>query len=236
MASRSVGNARGWDGWRSRRAFKIVSLGPVIASTRVSRGPGEIPIDRLLMSRLLARGRGLLDGDPGRALGDRRRAGNFSATGVRHYLTASGAKVAHPARGCPTPDEALPVALLGRATGDGALKISALGRAVDLAPVTRRAEVHDAAARIPNTLNLPKIVHPRRARPPGIGPPRTSRATTTSSYASTRGDRGLGGSKLRALSLDGDRDDRPEPASRGPTTPPARPAPNQADPGARLHS
>jgi hypothetical protein len=48
------------------------------------------------------------------------------------------------------------------------------------------------AALIANALNLPKIVHPRRTRPPGIGPPRTSCATTSSSYASTRGDQGLG--------------------------------------------
>jgi len=123
------------------------------------------------MGRLLARGDGVLDGDPGRALGDGRREGNFSATGVRHYLTASGAKVAHPARRRPTPDEALPVALLGRATSHGALEIPALGRAVDLASVTRRAKVHHGAARIPNALYLSKIVHPRRTRPPGIGPP-----------------------------------------------------------------
>ena len=59
--------------------------------------------------------------------------GNFSATRVRHYLTAGGAKVAHPAcRGAPSV-EALPVALLGRATGDGPLQIAALRRAVDLA-------------------------------------------------------------------------------------------------------
>ena len=69
-----------------------MSLGPAIAITRVSRGPGEMPIDRLLIGCLLARGHGLLDGDPGRALEDHRREGNFSATRVRHYLTAGGAK------------------------------------------------------------------------------------------------------------------------------------------------
>ena len=101
-------------------------------------------------------------------------------------MTPSGAQVAHPARRGPPSVEALPVALLGHSTGDGSLEIAALGRAVDLPVITRRAEVHDAAARIANTLNLPKIVHPRRTRPPGIGPPRTSRATTASSYASIR--------------------------------------------------
>jgi hypothetical protein len=127
MASSSVGSARGCDGWRDRHAFKIVSLGPAIAITRVPCGPGEIPIDRLLIGCLLARGARLLDGDRGRALGDRRRWGNFSATGVRHYLTPSGAELAHPARRGPPSVEALPVALLGHPTGDGSLQIAALG-------------------------------------------------------------------------------------------------------------
>jgi hypothetical protein len=84
-----------------------------------------MPIDRLLIGCLLARGHGLLDGDPGRALEDRRREGNFSATRVRHYLTAGGAKVAHPAyRGAPSV-EAPPVPLLGCATGDGSLQMAA---------------------------------------------------------------------------------------------------------------
>ena len=127
--------------------------------------------------------------------------GNFSATRVRHYLTAGGAKVAHPAcRGAPSV-EALPVALLGHSTGDGSLQIAARRRAVDLPVITRRAEVHDAAARIANALNLPKIVHPRRTRPPGIRPPWACRATTSSSYASTRGDRGLGAHDSGPFSL-----------------------------------
>jgi hypothetical protein len=139
-----------------------------------------------------ARGQRLLDGERDRALGDSRPEGNFLATRVRHYLTAGGAEVAHPTRRGATSVEALPVALLRYTPGDRALQLAALRRAVDLAVITRRAEVHDAAARIANTLNLSKIVHPRRERPPGIGPSRTSRATTASSYASTRGDRGLG--------------------------------------------
>jgi hypothetical protein len=129
-----------------------------------------MPIDRLLIGRLLARGHRLLDGERDRALGDRRREGNFLATRVRHYLTAN-AEVAHPLRRGGPSVEALPVALLGHAPGERSLEIAALRRAVDLAVVTRRTEVDDAATRIANTLNLPKIVHPRRMRPPGIRPP-----------------------------------------------------------------
>ncbi|MGH7270671.1 MAG: hypothetical protein ACREJ3_09590 [Polyangiaceae bacterium] len=146
----------------------------------------------MLIGCLLAHGRRPLDGDRGPALGNGRRKGNFSATGVRYYLTADGAKLTHATRRGPPPVEALPVALLGYAAGNLALEIPTLRRAVDLPVITRRAEVDDAAARIPNALNLPKIVHPSGTRSPGIGPLRTSRATTASSYASTRGDRGLG--------------------------------------------
>jgi hypothetical protein len=91
----------------------------------------------LLIGCLLAHGYGLLDGDPGRALGDGRWKDNFSATGVRHYLTASGAKVAHPARRSAPSVEALPIALLGYATSDRTLEIAALGRTVDLTVITR---------------------------------------------------------------------------------------------------
>src|SRR5258708_38157984 len=123
MAPNNVGNARGCEGWRERRAFKIVSLGPAIAITRVSRGPGEMPIDRVLIGCLLARGDGLLDGDLGRALGNGRRWGNFSATRVRHYLTAGGAEAAHPAGRGASPLGAFPVSLLGGATGDRPLEV-----------------------------------------------------------------------------------------------------------------
>jgi hypothetical protein len=47
---------RGCDGWRDQRAFKIVSLGLAIAITRVLCGPAEIPIERMLIGGLLARG------------------------------------------------------------------------------------------------------------------------------------------------------------------------------------
>jgi hypothetical protein len=84
-----------------------------------------MPIDRVLIGCLLARGDGLLDGDLGRALGNGRRWGNFSATRVRHYLTAGGAKVAHPACRSAPSVEALPMPLLGCATGDGTLQMAA---------------------------------------------------------------------------------------------------------------
>jgi hypothetical protein len=58
-------------------------------------------------------------------------------------------------------------------------------REVDLPAITPRAEMDHSPIRVANTLNLPKIVHPRRTRPPGTGPQRTSRATIASSYAST---------------------------------------------------
>ncbi|MDP9034643.1 MAG: hypothetical protein M3O50_07525 [Myxococcota bacterium] len=95
-----------------------------------------MPIDRLLISDLLARGHGLLDGDLDRAVGDRRREGNFLATGVRHYL-AAGAQVVHSTRGGATSAKALPVTLLGHAPGDRALQMAASWRAVDLAAITR---------------------------------------------------------------------------------------------------
>jgi hypothetical protein len=76
-----------------------------------------MPIDRLLIGCLLAHGEGPLDGERGRALGNRRRKGNFSATDVRHYLTAGRAQVAHPARCGPSSVEALPVPLFGDAAG-----------------------------------------------------------------------------------------------------------------------
>src|SRR5580692_4089109 len=146
MASSSVGSARGCDGWRDRRAFKIVSLGPAIAITRVSRGPGEMPIDRLLIGCLLVLGGRPLDGDGRRALGNARRRGNFSATGVRHFLAATGAKAPHPTGRRPPSVEAAPVALLGPTPGLRSPLACALGRAIDLPPIAPPAEVDDAPA------------------------------------------------------------------------------------------
>src|SRR5260370_37603988 len=133
MASSSVANALGCDGWRDSRAFKIVSWLPVIAITLVSRGPGEMPIDRLLIGCLLARGHRLLDGERDRALGDRRREGNFLATRVRHYLTAGGAGGAPPAPPGTPSVRALPGALLPVAAGRCAAQAGALRRAGDRA-------------------------------------------------------------------------------------------------------
>jgi hypothetical protein len=82
--------------------------------------------------------------------------------------------------------------------------------AEDRPPAPRATAGNWSPANVPCDNDVVVSVHPRR--------PRARRV------------------KLRALSLDGDRDDRPEPASQGPTTPSARPAPNQADPAARLHS
>ena len=137
--------------------------------------------------------------------GDRRLGANFSATGVRHYLTA-GAKLSHPSSGGPAAIEALPVTLLGRASGLRPLSPAASGPAVNLPVIALGAEVHDAPTLIANTLNLPKIVHPYRPRPPGTGSPRACRATTHSSNASTRGDLGLGVSPPGPFSWLVDRD------------------------------
>jgi hypothetical protein len=176
-----------------------------------------------------------LDEDRGRGLGDGGRSANFLATDVRHYLTAGGAKLAHPARGGPPSIETPPVELLGHARGLGPLQLPALARAaVDLPVITPRAEMDHPPTRVANTLTCRRSsTRARPSQPPGIRPPWARRATTLSSYASTRGDRGLGASPPGLLFV------TIVPIVAKPTAGAnyqagGRPAPNQADPAARL--
>jgi hypothetical protein len=64
--------------------------------------------------------------------------------------------------------------------------------AIDVTVIAVAAQVEQPSARVEDALDLPKIVH-SLVRPPGIRPPRVTRATTLMSNASTRGDPGLGG-------------------------------------------
>ena len=72
--------------------------------------------------------------------------------------------------------------------------------AVAVPAVALAAQMEGLAATIDNALDLPEIVH-SRVRPPGIRPPRGTRATTLSSNASTRGDPGLGADDSGPYSL-----------------------------------
>src|SRR5690606_40543588 len=88
-ASSRVARARGCFGSLPSWAFRIVSLGPVIATTRVAVEPGAMPIQIDFMSRLLSerldrhRDGGALRG------GDGRCRANCSATQVRCFFSLS---------------------------------------------------------------------------------------------------------------------------------------------------
>src|SRR5580658_10923102 len=107
-ASSSVAIARGCPGLGKSRAFKIVSLGPAIAITRVALGSGEMPIQMSLIGRLLGRGRGHLRGERRRGERDLLRKANFFSTRVRHYFPGRP-QLGHSRRRRPLPLLAPPV-------------------------------------------------------------------------------------------------------------------------------
>src|SRR5690606_22251694 len=169
-ASSRVARARGCFGSLPSWAFRIVSLGPVIATTRVAVEPGAMPIQIDFMSRLLSerldrhRDGGALRG------GDDRRRANFSATHVRFFLSLSLTPASRPLRRCQPTVTAQPVPPLTLLALPATLGIVTAIRAVHLAPIAATTQMKHLPASVESALNLPKIVHsratPQTTRPP----------------------------------------------------------------------
>jgi hypothetical protein len=139
----------------SSRAFKIVSLGPAIAITRVAFGSGAIPIQMSLIGRLLDHGGCPLHGER-RGPGDGLGKANFSATSVRHYFSARRpTKPDHPFGCCLPPLGAPPVALLRAPSQCGPLSVTASAGAIHLAVIAESADVSRPPTAIANTLEKP---------------------------------------------------------------------------------
>ncbi len=117
---------------------------------------------------------------------------NFSATCVRFYFPLALAPLLRPCRGLHLCVVAQPMLLLGLAPMGDTLVVMAPIDAIDVTVIAVAAQVEQPSACVEDALDLPQIVH-SRMRPPGIRPPRQTRATTLASNASTRGDLGLGG-------------------------------------------
>jgi hypothetical protein len=127
---------------------------------------------------------------------------------------------------------ALPVVALDRATVGETLLVMATVDAVDVPVVAVSAEMEELPARVDDALDLPEIVH-SLLRPPGTGPPRGTRATTT--LVERVHSRRPEGSEvmLRAFSFGGGRRDRRPRPTAGPTTASGRAAQISALFGAR---
>jgi hypothetical protein len=149
--------------------FEQRSLGPAIMTTRVvslGQCPSRsIPSVALPQQRL---GRHL----DGQCCGERPSArSNSLATRVRFDLPSTLAPPARACRGFAARPQASPVPALTLAPVRGTLFAMLLSGAVDLAAVARSAQVKHLPTIVDDTLDLPKIVHPR-ARLPGTRPPR----------------------------------------------------------------
>jgi hypothetical protein len=159
---------------------------------RVAAARGATPIQIDSMVLLLVERLGRLDDDGALRDSNHRARANFHATRVRFYFACAPLEQAR--RSLHLPAMALPVPLLAASATHDALVIMTSIRAVDVAVIAPPTQVEHLTASIDGACNPAKIVH-SRARPPGIRPPRATRATTLMSDASTRGDQG---SKLAA--------------------------------------
>jgi hypothetical protein len=118
-----------------------------MASTRVVRGPGEIPIHTLFIALLLVRAhRGRRD-DASRA--------NFSATSVRYIFRSSLPQARDASSGGAAALEASRVPSLRRAPRLATHLIVATVGAISVTAITKAAEVEEATALVTNALDLP---------------------------------------------------------------------------------
>jgi hypothetical protein len=147
-----------------------------------------MPIQIDSMMDLLAVHLGHLCGGGALRAGDHRRRANFSATGVRFFLSAFLPPALHPDRCLAPAIPAEPVPPLRCPANSPPLPL-ATSRAVRLAAIAPAAQQEGPPTRVHDALNQAKIVH-RRAPPPEIRFPPGTRATNDPSNASTAATEG----------------------------------------------